>query len=81
MAVMTMRTFTHLQPGERAGCVGCHEPRKSSPVIQYALSAAEPVQEIEPPAGPQYQTRYREGLSFAKTVQPVLDRYCLAATA
>jgi hypothetical protein len=77
MAVMTMRTFTHLQPGERAGCVGCHEPRTSSPVIQYGLSSTEPVRKIEPPAGPQYQTRHREGLSFAKTVQPVLDRYCI----
>ena len=32
LAVMTMRTFTHVQPGEVAGCVGCHEPRTSSPV-------------------------------------------------
>jgi hypothetical protein len=77
MAVMTMRTFTHLQPGERAGCVGCHEPRTSSPVIQYGLSSTELVRKIEPPDGPQYQTRHREGLSFAKTVQPVLDRYCI----
>jgi hypothetical protein len=29
--------------------------------------------ELEPPAGPQYPG----GLSFAKTVQPVLDRYCI----
>jgi hypothetical protein len=28
---------------------------------------------LEPPAGPQYPG----GLSFAKTVQPVLDRYCI----
>ena len=45
MAVMTMRTFTHLQPGEQASCVGCHEPRNSSPVIppvaaRHAVGAA-----------------------------------------
>ena len=72
MAVMTMRTFTHLQPGEQAGCVGCHEHRTSSPAIR-SLTAAQPVLKIEPPVGP----RYPGGLSFAKTVQPVLDRYCI----
>jgi hypothetical protein len=73
LAVMTMRTFTHLQPGERAGCVGCHEPRTSSPAIQPAPTATQLVLQLEPPAGPQYPG----GLSFAKTVQPVLDRYCI----
>ena len=32
------------------------------------------VHELQPPAGP----RYEGGLSFARTVQPVLDRYCIA---
>ena len=73
MAVMTMRTFTHLQPGEQAGCVGCHEPRTSTPVIRRSAAAGQ-VLKLEPPAGPQYPG----GLSFAKTVQPVLDRYCVA---
>lgn len=72
-AVMTMRTFTHLQPGEKVGCVGCHEPRNSSPVAATALSMTQPILQIKPPVGP----RYEGGMSFAKTVQPVLDRYCL----
>jgi len=72
MAVMTMRTFTHLQPGEQASCVGCHEPRTSSPAMQTPPAAGQ-VLKLEPPAGPQYPG----GLSFAKTVQPVLDRYCI----
>jgi hypothetical protein len=72
MAVMTMRTFTHLQPGEQASCVGCHEPRTSSPVIQPS-PAPGGVLKLEPPVGPQYPG----GVSFAKTVQPVLDRYCI----
>jgi hypothetical protein len=72
MAVMTMRTFTHLQPGEQASCVGCHEPRTSSPTIGRSPAAWQ-VRKLEPPVGPQYPG----GLSFAKTVQPVLDRYCI----
>lgn len=74
LAVMTMRTFTHLQPGERAGCIGCHEPRNASPPPARLPLAAQPVLRLEPPAGPQYPG----GLSFAKTVQPVLDRYCIS---
>ena len=74
MALMTMRTFTHLQPGEHASCVGCHEPRTSSPEMRRAPAPGLAIQELTPPAGPQYPG----GLSFAKTVQPVLDRYCIS---
>jgi hypothetical protein len=73
MAVMSMRTAAYLQPGEQTGCVGCHETRTSSPVGQPSLVAGPVVHKLEPPAGPQYDG----GLSFAKTVQPVLDRYCI----
>ena len=73
LAVMTMRTFTHLQPGEQAGCIGCHEPRNSSPAVPRSPPQRAAVLKLEPPAGPHYPG----GLSFAKTVQPVLDRYCI----
>ncbi len=73
MAVMTMRSSVYVLPGEQAGCVGCHEPRTSSPLIQGSPPAGQVVLKLEPPAGPQYPG----GLSFAKTVQPVLDRYCI----
>ncbi|MBA4147773.1 MAG: hypothetical protein H0X66_06625 [Verrucomicrobia bacterium] len=73
MAVMTMRSSTYLQPGETVGCLGCHEPRNSSPTIQRLPSLEQTVLKLEPPVGP----RYEGGLSFAKTVQPVLDRYCI----
>lgn len=73
LAVLTMRTFTHLQPGEIAGCVGCHEHRATSPPIHRQPPAIGQILQLAPPAGP----RYPGGLSFAKTVQPVLDRYCL----
>jgi len=72
LAVMTMRSSVYLQPGETAGCVGCHEARADSPVLR-RLPAKLTVHTLTPPAGP----RYDGGLSFARTVQPVLDRYCI----
>ncbi|MBM3999344.1 MAG: hypothetical protein FJ297_07375 [Planctomycetes bacterium] len=75
MAVMTMRTFTHLQPGETVSCVGCHdrshsgEPKPVAPPPPPSASVVAPT----PPVG----ARYPGGFSFAKTVQPVLDRYCI----
>ena len=30
-AVQTMRSLTYVQPGETLSCVGCHEPRRTSP--------------------------------------------------
>jgi hypothetical protein len=72
MAVMTMRSLVYLQPGEQASCIGCHEPRNTTPA---ALPPAKTeMQPITPPAGP----RYEGGFSFTRTVQPVLDRYCIS---
>ncbi|MGB2823715.1 MAG: hypothetical protein WBF17_22225, partial [Phycisphaerae bacterium] len=72
MAVMTMRSLVYLQPGEMAGCVGCHEPREDTPVsFEHQLTGK--IQRLRTPAGP----RYEGGFSFARTVQPVLDRHCI----
>jgi hypothetical protein len=73
MSVMSMRSAVYLQPGEVSGCAGCHEPRHAA-TRRVALPHDVQVHELVPPAGP----RYEGGLSFARTVQPVLDRYCLA---
>jgi hypothetical protein len=72
LAVMTMRSLVYLQPGERVSCVGCHESRHAAPQTP-AEPAELQVHDLRPPAGP----RYAGGLSFARTVQPVLDRYCI----
>ena len=72
MAVMAMRTFVYLQPGEAVSCIGCHEPRNAG-----APAPPHPAEiryhTLTPSAGPLYEG----GLSFARTVQPVLDRYCI----
>jgi hypothetical protein len=70
--VQTMRSWTLLQPGENASCVGCHEPKNSVPLASArptrALAAgAKPLAPINGP---------RRGFSFLKEVQPVLDAHC-----
>jgi len=72
MAILTEKSFFYLMPGENRSCVGCHEPVGSSPVTIPSMVRRAPSQ-LKPPAGPQY----KGGLSFMRTVQPVLDRYCL----
>ena len=71
-AVMIMRSQVFFKPGEQRSCVGCHESRLSTPLTA-APAWHGTVQTLRPPAGPQYEG----GLSFARTVQPVLDRYCI----
>ncbi|MCP4302077.1 MAG: hypothetical protein GY783_15950, partial [Gammaproteobacteria bacterium] len=72
MAVMSMRSFTYLHAGETVSCVGCHAPRNAPPA-HVPIPGNMTVHALQPPAGPQYSG----GFSFARTVQPVLDRYCI----
>ncbi|MHC5068215.1 MAG: HzsA-related protein, partial [Planctomycetota bacterium] len=73
MAVMTERSFFYLQPGEARSCIGCHEPSGSAPLPQPTLSMRAEPQRLTPLPGPDYPG----GLSFMRTVQPVLDRHCI----
>ncbi len=71
-AVQIMRSITYLQPGERASCVGCHEPRTSAPPPRRMAAAlkCEP-SAIEP--GPDGSNPF----SYPILVQPVLDQRCV----
>jgi hypothetical protein len=71
-AVQVMRSITYLQPGERASCVGCHEPRTSTPPLRRIAAALkrEP-STIEP--GPDGSNP----LSYPILVQTVLDKHCV----
>ena len=73
MAVMTMRTAVYLQPGEKASCIGCHEPKGNSSSPVEGSSANRKVHPITPPAW----NTYPDGFSFSRSVQPVLDRHCI----
>ncbi|MEI6277986.1 MAG: hypothetical protein WCQ16_01225 [Verrucomicrobiae bacterium] len=74
MAVMTERSFHYLHAGEYRGCVGCHADSKGAPpTVKGTMMMSKPM-ELIPPAGPDYPG----GFSFQKTVQPVLDHYCIS---
>ena len=71
-ALALMRSWTTAMPGETLSCVGCHEHHNSSPLpIPPTATRYEPL-EIEPWHGPV------RGFSFAREVQPVLDKYCVS---
>ena len=69
-ALHTMRSVTDVQPGERTGCVGCHEPAGRTPVASLPQASSRAPSAIEPP--PWGLRR----MSFADVVQPVLDQHC-----
>ncbi|MBE3068635.1 MAG: hypothetical protein IMZ66_00200, partial [Planctomycetes bacterium] len=72
-AVQSMRSITYLQPGERRGCVGCHEPMGSAPTPARAtLATARPPSVLRP--GPDGTRPF----GYPRLVQPVLDRHCVS---
>lgn len=70
-AVQSMRSATYLQPGERRGCIGCHEPPSAAPARHGLLALNRGPSTIQP--GPDGSCP----LSYPRLVQPVLDRHCL----
>jgi hypothetical protein len=73
MAIMTERSFFYMQPGEFRSCTGCHEKPGAVSSSVAATRKRQPLA-LTPPVGP----KYPGGLSYARTVQPVLDRYCIS---
>ncbi len=70
-AVHGMRTVIYLQPGERRGCVGCHEPVGTSPATRPCMAARRSASTIQPgPDGTQ-------PFGFPRLIQPILDRHCV----
>ncbi len=71
-ALQTMRSFTGVMPGERRGCLGCHESHSRTPASFAELPRAlfQPPRAIEPPPWGD------ASVSFPRFVQPVLDRDC-----
>jgi hypothetical protein len=69
--IQTMRSWATLQPGENASCVGCHEHKGASPLAADTSAALrDGPQPLEPFYGPP------RGFSFAREIQPILDRHC-----
>lgn len=70
-AVQTMRSATHVQPGQTLSCTGCHESRYNSPPAQSPLAALREPSKITP--GPDGSWPLR----FDRLIQPVLDAQCV----
>jgi hypothetical protein len=70
-AVQSMRSVTYVQPGERRGCVGCHESTGTSSAVERVLALERPPSVIQP--GPDGSLPF----SFPRLVQPILDRHCV----
>ncbi len=74
--LMTMGSDFHAMPGERRGCVGCHEQRKgvgvTSVVVRPPLAARRPATR---PKLPGWGTNGI--IEYEAVVQPVLDKYCV----
>jgi len=71
MAVQTMRSATHVQPGQTLSCIGCHESRHQAPPQKPVLAAMRRPSRIT--VGPEGSWPLR----FDRLVQPVLDRHCV----
>ena len=71
-AVQGMRTLTYVQPGERRGCVGCHEPSGIAPPRRMTLALQRGPSILLP--GPEGSQPF----GYPQLVQPVLDRSCVS---
>ncbi|MBN1844126.1 MAG: PD40 domain-containing protein [Sedimentisphaerales bacterium] len=73
-SVKRMQSFLTVQPGERTGCVGCHEQRTQAPVDigrNTTLALKHPPRRIEPLAG------IPPVFDFPRDIQPILDKHCV----
>ena len=78
LAVTSMRSGTHFQPGERTMCQGCHEPKNGAPITP---SNSTPMAMKRPPSRPTPDVAGTNPLSYPLLVQPVLDQYCVTCHA
>ena len=72
LSVKRMQSFVTLQPGERTGCVGCHEQRSSAGVFRPGLMALKrrasrirPINDVP------------DVFDFPRDIQPILDEHCV----
>ena len=71
-ALQLMRSWMTAMPGETVQCTGCHDRQNSAPPAKSFLAMNQPPSEITPWRGP------LRGFSYAREVQPVIDRHCVS---
>jgi hypothetical protein len=76
-ALQTERTYVNYMAGEVRSCVGCHEPTTHSAPSGYRTPLAMK-RKAELPLPQRNQPEAQRTLSYARDVQPVWDRHCIA---
>ena len=89
--IQTMRSGTSVQPGERTGCIGCHENRQSSVPTVAATTAPHNGTDDTPESLDAFPMAIRRrpdtptpwygptrNFCYRTEVQPVWDRYCVS---
>jgi len=74
LAITSMRSGTHFQPGERTICQGCHEPKygvATSPSRKVTMAMRRAPSKLKPEADG------TNPFSYPRLVQPVLDKHCV----
>lgn len=73
-AILSMRSWTTLQPGEIYSCVGCHEDKNEAPPVfnrgpamamEYGVEQLAPFYDVQ------------DGFSYPEVIQPILDSNCI----
>lgn len=74
LAVTSMRSGTHFQPGERRTCAGCHESPQQATAT---ASGSPPLAFCRPPSPIKPGPDGSNPFSYPRLVQPVLERNCV----
>ncbi len=72
--IQRMGSVTQITTGERASCVGCHEPRLSAP----PTNASADIRDMRKPDAITSPSWGAGPVNYVKLVQPVFDRYCVS---
>ncbi len=74
LSVKRMQSFVSVAPGERLGCVGCHESRLQTPA---SAGRAFPLAARRAPSVPAPFEGFPDVVDFPRDIQPILDRHCV----
>jgi hypothetical protein len=77
LAIQSMRSSTYLQAGERMVCAGCHESNHQTPLTADHI----PLAMQRAPSSLTPDVADTRPFSYARLVQPVLDRHCVSCHA
>ncbi len=78
-AIQTMRSLAYVHRGEHLTCLGCHEPKASTP-SNVAVKTT-PLALQRRPSKLQRDVEGSWPLTFSRLVQPVIDKHCAACHA